>query len=182
MPSDAEQLYSLDFDLDRSVRYHRRRQGYLRATAEAYKLAAVLAASAAAANAFLPVSTASWASAVSAALVPVILYLLLRSKRLRALASLHDHLGSQFVSARRAAVADATPDLLRKLTDLRLQIEMEEPPIYRALDMLCHNAVCRARGLGETETYRVGPMHRLLANLFRFPSFVPRPAKRPNKT
>ena len=72
---------------------------------------------------------------------------------------------------------------LKRLTDERLNIEAEEPPTYRGLDVLCHNQVCRAMGHDKCE-YRKVPhrvrwsAHVLHWNDYDFPPLEPRPADR----
>ena len=50
------------------------------------------------------------------------------------------------------------------MTDRRLDIERQEPPVLRVLDTLCYNELVRAMGYGEQ--VRVGFWQRLFANFF----------------
>jgi hypothetical protein len=46
---------------------------------------------------------------------------------------------------------DDTPENWRDWQIARLQIERDEPPIYRALDLLCYNEQCRSEGARRPE-------------------------------
>lgn len=59
----------------------------------------------------------------------------------------------------------------------RLAIERDEPPIYRALDLLCHNEVCQAEGFTRarhTEQFaKVGFLQGLTSNVLHWPNITP---------
>lgn len=63
----------------------------------------------------------------------------------------------------------------------RLNIESEEPPIYRGLDVLTHNEVCIAMGYERCEQYKVPPCVRWTANFLHWPNFAPTPLEPRNQ-
>ena len=56
----------------------------------------------------------------------------------------------------------------------RLHIEADEPPIYRALDLLCHNEQMRADGHPpDSEHWASVPLYQCLTcHLFRWPDLA----------
>lgn len=56
----------------------------------------------------------------------------------------------------------------------RLHIEADEPPIYRALDLLCHNEQMRADGHPpDSEHWASVPLYqRLTCHLFHWPDLA----------
>lgn len=54
-----------------------------------------------------------------------------------------------------------------KYASSRVKIEADEPPIYRALDVLCHNDVSKAHGLDDEIKMPV-PFQVFTANIFRW--------------
>lgn len=50
----------------------------------------------------------------------------------------------------------------------RLNIEQYEPPIYRALDILCHNEVLRATGHEKERQHKLGFIYRLTCHIFHW--------------
>ncbi|MBU1691931.1 MAG: hypothetical protein KJ958_03295 [Gammaproteobacteria bacterium] len=62
-------------------------------------------------------------------------------------ANLHGTLKNRFSTLEMAMIAgDDTPETLNKHLLERLRIEQDEPPIYRALDLLCRNELMIAMG------------------------------------
>lgn len=47
-----------------------------------------------------------------------------------------------------------TENSLQYVQTERLRIEQDEPPIYRALDVLCYNEIMRANGVTDPKEYR----------------------------
>ena len=54
---------------------------------------------------------------------------------------------------------------LRSFVACRLTIEADEPPVLRALDVLCHNEMCRADGRLD-DIYDLPWWQRIAANVF----------------
>ena len=53
---------------------------------------------------------------------------------------------------------------LREFATRKLRIEMDEPPIMRVLDCVCHNELVRAMGRGEEYEVRLSGAQRFFAN------------------
>ena len=86
------------------------------------------------------------------------------------MARLHEELARRFIELEKAIFLDGLPsaDRLRQFTAQRLEIEMEEPPVLRTLDRLCHNELLRAMGYPDTEMVAIPFYQRLFANLISF--------------
>ena len=52
----------------------------------------------------------------------------------------------------------------------RLNIEADEPPIYRALDISCHNEEAQAQGFSRHERRDIPYFERVFMHFFRFPN------------
>lgn len=81
-------------------------------------------------------------------------------------ARLHDDLARRFIMIEKAMVLVEEPDaaLVRKYTAERLEIEADEPPVYRVLDVLCRNELMRAMGYKPDQLSPVSRPQRLLAH------------------
>ena len=84
-------------------------------------------------------------------------------------ARLHDDLCRQFIELERQMELAARPidaQSLAKFTARRLEIEADEPPVHRVLDMMCHNELVRAMGYKRSELARILFYQRWLAHFF----------------
>lgn len=65
---------------------------------------------------------------------------------------------------------EPSKEIIDGVTLKRLEIEAEEPPILRVVDILCHNELLRAQGydptIEATLYYDVSPLQRFFAPLF----------------
>ena len=52
---------------------------------------------------------------------------------------------------------------------MRLEIEADEPPIYSALDLLCHNELCAAQGADRKYLAKLTPWQSITANWLKWP-------------
>ena len=164
--------HDLLFGIRRSVRYHlRRRVFYEHLHAGVLFLALVFgSATIAAFGAELGKDWPLWVKLLPAALTSVLSAadLVVGSSRK---AWLHADLARRFFTLERDMerardeIADA---LLVEMTDRRLAIEADEPPVLRGLDTLCHNELMRAMGYPREQEVRVGFWQRRFANLFDF--------------
>jgi hypothetical protein len=82
----------------------------------------------------------------------------------------HNDLYRRFVELERDMVGIAQPneDDLKEVKGRRLMIEADEPPIKFAVDVLCHNELVRA--LGSDEYRRVPWWQKWFAHFFSFPN------------
>ena len=84
-------------------------------------------------------------------------------------ARLHDDLCRQFIELERQMELAARPidaQSLAKFTARRLEIEADEPPVHRVLDMMCHNELARAMGSERSHFARIRFYQRWLAHFF----------------
>ena len=65
-----------------------------------------------------------------------------------------------------AAERSENDEFLGKLTEERLRIEANEPPVLRVLYTLCHNELARAMGYGPKEQIDVSFWQRRFAPFF----------------
>ncbi len=84
-------------------------------------------------------------------------------------AALHNDLYRRFANLERefAAVGLDDAEGLSRLTDKRLEIEMDEPATYKAFARLYHNELIRSEGRSE-RALRLDFHQRVLMNLLRF--------------
>jgi hypothetical protein len=83
-------------------------------------------------------------------------------------ARLHQDLARQFINLEKrmlSLAADPTAQDLKYCTGERLDIESDEPPVLRVLDVLCHNELCRAMGRERAHMAKVAWYQRLFAQL-----------------
>lgn len=144
-----DEQYGLLFDVRRSVRYHDRRRAFFERLHQVTGGLTVLLAGSVLFDLARPGETPAWLAtlAVVAALLSawdiVVGY--------AAKAGLHRELRQRFGALEMTMLAgDATSDTWDAHRQARLSIEQDEPPIYRALDALCHNELLRAEGIRDT--------------------------------
>ena len=171
MMSDEQSEYSdLLFAARRSVRYHMHRQRFLdRINKWGSALTAIfgsatvmsLLATQGEQSGWDPVPWVAGATAVASALELV--FGPGRSARQ------HNELACAFISLEqeplRVRAANMTAESILALQIRRLDIEAKEPPIYRVLDVICHNEVAKALGK-EKYRVKVTRLQRLFKNIF----------------
>ena len=156
------------FSIQRSIRYHARRQGFydfwntltnaISIIGGAGTVAAVMENSPFAAHWKL------WFPAIIT--IASTLNLVWGTSRA---ARLHNDLYRRFTELEREMIAAAPSEgALQNIYSKRLAIEADEPPVKFALDVLCHNELVRAMGLDD---YReVNLWQRLCAHFYSFPN------------
>ena len=87
-------------------------------------------------------------------------------------ARLHEALCRRFISLERhmeLAPRPIDPEILSQCTADRLEIEADEPPVYRVLDIICHNELLIAMGgYGQKNLAPVRFYERWLSHLSNF--------------
>ena len=158
------------FGVRRSVRYHSRRQGFYRNCHTLVMVSALLSGSATAVAFGTAVSEglSLWVKLTPAMIITVLsafdLVLRFSDK-----SYLHADLCSKFIELERqleAGRSSLSHELVEKVTDQRLTIETNEPPVLKVLDTLCHNELMRAMGYEKERLIKVGFWQRLFAQLF----------------
>ena len=171
-----DRKYELLFDIRRSVRYHdHRRSFYLRLHSFSNLLTLILGSTAISA-AFSEVGLAWMRWAAPGAIV--ILASFDRVVGTVGKATLHSDLYRRFIRLQKR-IQSARPiktEFLDEIETEMLDIELEEPPVYHALNRACHNELLRSEGRPELfETLR--RHQRWLRNLLRFPNLPPSEAR-----
>lgn len=93
-------------------------------------------------------------------------------------ASLHYDLYRRFIRLEREFLrAELTTKALSDLEDKRLEIEMDEPAIYQALNRHCHNEILKSEGRYDLLEH-LGLRHHLLKGFWRFDD-LPRTQRHP---
>lgn len=158
----ARQRHALLFDVRRSARYHSRRRAFYDRCNLFNSWVGVVFGSATVMALLAGLGT-GWA-ALAAALVSVVAAFDLVVGTSRQ-ARLHADLARRFIGLEKKIVAGAVPDdgLLAAWTQERLDIEMEEPPILRVLDALCHREQMRSMGYPPEQLPKIGVWQGLLA-------------------
>lgn len=165
-----DDYHELLFGVRRSVRYHNRRRRFYTALHKWQVFCSLLLASAIV-MAFAGAIGGEWplwVKTLPAALVSVLAGLDLVFGTVDK-TWLHADLERQFIELERqlgAARDNPTAELIAQVTDRRLDIERQEPPVLRVLDTLCHNELVHAMGYGAEQQVRVGFWQRLFANFF----------------
>ena len=156
----ATRRYKLLFGIRRSVRYHdHRRRHYLTVHSRIIFLIILLGSSA-----FAAILRHSEIAALVAAAIVSILAALDLVLDTTAHAALHTNLCKQFGKLEQRFLQDdassetITAQLLDNLERERIEIELDELPIYRAVDRLCHNELLYSEGRSNLEK-RLKPHH-----------------------
>jgi hypothetical protein len=148
---------NLLFDVRRSIRYHDRRRAFF---VKLHRLTSVLTILLSGSVVFRLAGAgqpAAWLTVIGVAAAVLAAADMVANHS--ASANRHEQLRGRFIELELALLAD--PDDTGRHQRARLAIERDEPPIYRALDALCHNELALAGGYGEEYLHRVGPLPRL---------------------
>lgn len=166
----AEQ-FALLFDVRRSIRYHDRRRAFFDMLHRATAVLTVFLASSILLD-LLGNSTTPWWLTLVASLAAALAALDVVIGFARS-ANLHQDLKRRFVTLEMQMVlGDNGEETFHRYMAERLNIEQDEPPIFRALDLLCNNEVAQAEGLSkenDPEFAAVTRFQRLTSHLLRWP-------------
>jgi len=161
--------HDLGFGVERSVRYHMRREGFFDFASRVVLFIGTIFGSAT----FVALANGSPAVAQAAAIVITLASALDLVFGFTAKARVHFDLRRRFLALQQRMLCAPDETLLHDLCRERLAIEADEPPIFRALDLMTHNEVMRAHGMDERDPVYAPHYHRLpwwrrvLANLLR---------------
>lgn len=164
----SDELHSLRSDIQRSVRYHDRRTAYFELLQRLTNVIAILLAGVVVME--LVGATSPWwirTLAVAGALLTAGDLVIGFGRK----ADVHRDLKRRFIALEGQLEGG---DDLEKIRRRRLSIEAEEPPVHRALDLLCHNEMSAAMGWDpkkNPEHFSHVPWYmQMTANLFRWPN------------
>lgn len=141
-----QQRWGILWAVERSARYHDRRRAFFDFWHRLTAGLSLIFASAAAASLL---NATGRGVALGAAFVIAVLSAVDLVVGTAERARKHDDLRRRFIGLLRRIQPneDPTPETLATWADERLSIELDEPPIYRALDLLCENELAVANGL-----------------------------------
>lgn len=160
--------YGLLFDVRRSIRYHDRRRAFFDQLHRITGALTILMAGSVLFDLGKPGQSASWLMAL--AVVAALLSALDMVVGYATHAALHDDLKGRFVDLERDILKGGdTQDVWTEHRLARLSIERDEPPIYRALDLLCHNEIVYAEGCDASDAKEVKFWHRWTRHFFHWP-------------
>jgi hypothetical protein len=166
-----DDLYGLLFSIRRSIRYHDRRRAFFermhRVTgALTILLAGSVIFEAAGESSPFWLQLIGVGAAVLAAFDMVVGY----AKH----ASQHEDLKCRFIDLERDMLScDSDTCQIGKFQATRLEIERDEPPVYRALDLLCHNELMAAEGSKEPP-FKVSKFEAFTSHILHWPNIASR--------
>ena len=160
-------------DVRRSVRYHMRRRRF-----HEWRNHATNAVSTVSGSAIIAVLWAAYTlqnpqpiilSIVIAGLVTTISVLDLISST-ATMARLHSDLARRFIQLEQQLMVmeGPTESDIKKAQSERLEIELDEPPIYRVVDLICHNEVILAYGRDKGHIVQIPRRMRITANFINW--------------
>lgn len=166
---DQEQLdskwHNLLFGVRRSIRYHARRRMFFDRYRQFTSAIGVIFGSA---TIFTLLNDMDPLYPAIAAAVVTVFFAIDLVVGTAAKARLHDDLGRRFIELERRMELAVGRDeqSLAKFTAARLEIEADEPPVHRVLDLMCHNELLHAMGYERSRFIRIRFYQRWLAPFF----------------
>lgn len=158
-----EELFALQFNLGRSIRYHSRRRKFFDFWDKFTTFCSLIFSSTAT---YGVLSTNETVTLISGAIVTILSSLSLVigfSNKAR------DHFDfiKQYSLLERMSTRDSLSEmLLRKITDEKLSIESTEPPILRVLNEMCWNEEAKAQGIKSECWKKIEWYQRLFSSFF----------------
>jgi len=158
------------FGVRRSIRYHQRRRAFFDRLDQFGNMLSVVLGSTAIYGILESSSKTLALSATAAVTIFSAVNLVFGSVQK---ARTHAELARRFVVLEKRFLDAPTPELLCEITNERLSIEAEEPPVLRVLDCLCHNELMRAEGYPHSQLAQISFLQSCLAQLVDwFPSSI----------
>lgn len=166
----GDEYWHLLFGVRRSVRYHDRRRGFYESFHTVVVFLSVIGGSATIAAFSTAVGShfPLWLKLLPAALITVLsgLDLVLGSVRK---AWLHADLERRFVELERyLSAGPESAALVSEGWDRRLAIEVDEPPVLKVLDAMCHNELLRSERYPKEAQVPISVWQRFFAHWFDF--------------
>ena len=158
----SQDLDDLLFGVRRSVRYHMRRQRYFDRVNDFGMIVTFLAGGSTLATVLALGHVFQIIAATLTAIVSASHVIFSPARRARD----YNAIAQSFVGLEQDIIragSDPTDDQLVTLSLKRLEIEAQEPPINRVLDIICHNELCTAIGTHD-QRVNVTMVQRWLAN------------------
>lgn len=165
-------VHELRFDAQRSIRYHARRRAWFETWHNITLIVAMFASSAAAAAAFRGLPLASMAFSAGVALLLAADVVIGFSRK----AALHNSLQQRFagIEQRIPVLRELSEAEFETLRARQIEVEQEEPPVKRLLDVLCHFENWRAtdRAADLRPAANIPWLRRALAHLWSQASYA----------
>lgn len=176
MEDIGEQWDALSFSVQRSVRYHERRRNFYETWSMLTSGASLLFGSAAIATVLK--GHENWV--VFFSLLVAVLSTVDLVIGTTKMAHSHSDLGKRFIDLQKKMTLCSKPtaDDYNSMCADRLDIEKDEPPIKRIVDVICHNELVYALGYPETAHLDVPWYKRLTAHFINWHN---RPLTKPSK-
>jgi len=163
----AARRYKLLFGVRRSVRYYSYRRQHYISTQSFISLLILILGSGSVLNLFVDSMSAGWFQSLAPVGITVLASISLVYGP-TAKASLHYDLYRRFIRLEREFLPeDLNAEALDRLEDKRLEIEMDEPATYQALNRLCHNELLKSEGRYDRLEH-LGIQHHVLKGFWRF--------------
>lgn len=167
--------YEVLFGIRRSVRYHDHRRRFYSSVGSTINFFIVIGACLIVASTFAGSEALQRAAG---AFVAVLVAIDLVSGTVEK-ATLHADLYRRFIHLEKRMLnpGSLNSEALTSIESVQLDIEMDEPSVYHALNRSCHNEILRSEGRPELfET--LNWFHRTFRNLLHFPNLPPTQRKR----
>ena len=160
--------HNLLFGIRKSVRYHDRRRSFFLTLHTLVMLVTLLTSSGYVVAFATEVAgrLPYWVNVTSMALVAFLVGLDVVVGFARK-ATIHNDLKRRFIQLEQQLELvrnNHTPEDIARLTNERLNIESDEPPVKHALNLICHNELMRAMGYKEEEQVKINWLQRKLAH------------------
>ena len=167
MNSDLEKVR---FSVRRSCRYHTRRKAFYENLHKIFTFFIIMISSGSVLNLCTEVSNSDQLLQQSFSVIVTVLATLDLVIGFSVKAKEHEILYRRFcdLNIKMADVVELKNEFIRD----RLEIEKDEFPIYRVLDILCHNEEARSMG-SESEIYKICWWHSLFRHFWRFSDIKP---------
>ena len=163
----GSEKWALLWDVRRSLRYHDRRRRFFEACHSAALVSGVVlvAVGYATSGGLIHAQWLVWFS--SFAMLLFLVYLLFAFSRC---ASHHLSLKQKFGGLEQAIIRSDSENDVAEFAARRLEIEKDEPPIRKALDLLCHNELAKSQVETQHSIYKVTHFQRWTAQIFSWPN------------
>ncbi|APC18565.1 hypothetical protein BLL42_23680 [Pseudomonas frederiksbergensis] len=161
----ADRWHDMLFGIRRSIRYHQRRRAFFDRLDQFSNMLSVIFGSAAIYG-ILEKNALGIALLASATVTILASINLVIGSAQRARA--HADFMRRYVELEKLMLQPQSEECLLGVTQSRLSIEAEEPPVLHVLNCICHNETMRAMGYKKEQLVKVGWFQRLVSQLFDF--------------
>ena len=162
----SDEEWKLLWGVRRSIRYHDRRRRFFDVCHSVVIGTGIILATIGFSASYQPINEKLLIGVSMLAMFAFLLDLLFRFSNC---AHHHTELKRRFGDLEKSIITNKQEDMAF-LEVQRLEIEKDEPPIRRALDILCHNELAKSTEGTKEYTYKVGFWQRRTSQLFIWPN------------